>query len=101
MGFVPLGDCYEASAHLLLERLHGDALLVHGFVTNPDDGSRHGHAWCELGPYVYDWSNNLQVVMPKDQYYRLGGILRSECTYYTRMKAIRLLLAHEHYGPWA
>jgi hypothetical protein len=95
------GDCYEAAAKLLLfGGMPEEARLVHGNVTGqgPVAGIRFGHAWVELGDLVFDHSNGRHLVVPRDQYYRVGKIKKPRR--YHPVEAKLYLLRRRHYGPW-
>lgn len=100
------GNCYQNAANLLLERT--DCTLVHGYprLTSDDEhrGKLFGHAWleCEIDgiPWVIDGVHGFEKPIFKSLYYHIGQIEESLCTRYTFAEACKLMLQHEHYGPW-
>lgn len=98
-----LGDCYEAAGRFVMRRGNrASSTLVHGVVSGlgPLLGQRIGHAWVECGDDVIDRSNGGDMQWPKQDYYRLGQIIPSECRYYLGHEACAQMLEHEHFGPW-
>jgi hypothetical protein len=95
------GDCFEAAGNLVIE-LPDEAILVHGTVSGqgPLKGMRIKHAWCELGDVVFDYSNGKQIVMRKEQYYRIGKIRKSQIKKYSKKQATKNMLRTGNYGPW-
>jgi hypothetical protein len=80
-----------------------EAVLVHGITTVPADGTRHGHAWIELGDTVIDVSQSLErprFIGSKEEYYQLGQIQAQECIRYGVDEALRQVEEHGHSGPW-
>lgn len=96
----PTGTCYEDAATALIEgpRFSG-WVLVHGrpTLTRPPF-VRYGHAWLECGGMVYDAAT--RTLLPRPLYYGAGQITDEERYTYTREEARRMLLDHEHWGPW-
>ncbi len=101
------GNCFQAAAEALLEMAQTADLigaeLVHGTVVGtgpPVEGVRYGHAWVELfgGRMVHDCSNGREVVCPRRVYYELGQA--QPVHRYPLAEARRLILEHEHWGPW-
>lgn len=108
-----LGDCFEVAAKAVM----GDPqrVLVHGIV-EPLDGSAppHWHAWVEYettyehpglpGPlridHVIDRSNGNDAEMATALYYKLGQIDPARCQRYDQWETARMLVLHEHWGPW-
>lgn len=101
------GDCFRAAAEALLA-MSGvadtiGAELVHGTVVGtgpPVEGVRYGHAWVELfgGRMVHDCSNGREVLVGRRTYYELGNA--EPVHRYTLDEVRRLILTHEHWGPW-
>ena len=85
----PTGDCYEAAGRYLTDAAFvGQAdgyTLVHGVVSGqgPLAGRRIDHAWVEVddGPVVMvvDVSNGRNLVLTRDDFYRLGRVVPEEC----------------------
>ncbi len=95
------GDCYEVAGNAVFEdALPARRQIVHGTVSGQGHltGVRFGHAWVEVDDTVFDLSNGRAIIMPRDEYYALGEI--SNPRRYTVAEARKLMLAHEHYGPW-
>jgi hypothetical protein len=94
------GDCYFVAANLIINELK-EGTLVHGHPTlGVFPYEKYGHAWIELNGSVIDYSNGNSVIMPREEYYRLGKIKTVECLYYDRERARQFMLSHKHYGPW-
>lgn len=123
-----LGDCYEAAAHLIVDRkFAGHPLegwsLVHGIVhcTHGEvEGRLMGHAWVEeereldFGPHrdkfdigpdkltvtlCHDYSNgNHGRVVPRELYYHVGRIVFTK--HYDVTEACKMMLEYETYGGW-
>lgn len=66
------------------------------------EGLRYWHAWVEVttpaGTVVVDYSNGLEVVMPRTRYYRLGQI--RDVRRYTPDQARAMAAEWGHLGPW-
>jgi len=88
---MPKGDCFEA-AYLAAERLHRwypDLLVVHGTPINqgPRKGERYWHAWVEMPDgTVIDQSSDRNIVMTKENYYRIGRLEEKHVWRYTVME---------------
>jgi len=101
-----LGDCYENCANMIAFTLcdsHGmNAVLVHGIVKNSTLGTWMAHAWIEFadGRGVMDCTRGPIHIVPKEDYYEAGEVVVSECIRYSRVAAMRMMLAHNTYGPW-
>ena len=95
------GDCYESSAHLILE-IGDNAQLCHGVATGQGEieGIKHGHAWIEMGELVLDFSNGKEIAMLKERYYQIGKIDAKKVKRYSKEDAMRKMIETEHYGPW-
>ncbi len=101
------GDCFRLSFNFL-DALGRDkaveVYLVHGIPTLRDErtlestGKRYGHAWVEFVDFVFDSAANMMI--PKDAYYEEGQIDEAEVVRYTLDEARKLVVEHEHYGPW-
>lgn len=91
------GDCCEAAAHLLIEKIGPKGLLVHGIVWGEGVGW-HGHAWCEVSGVAWDRSNGRDVKLPIQAYRALGKV--REAREYSFDQACQLLIEEGHYGPW-
>jgi len=111
-----IGNCYEeASSAIALAGYRCDielpdlepgalknATLVHGIPRHALSGVRYGHAWIEFGDRVYHPSNDGWVNhIPREVYYRVGHIDEDETVRYEGDRKVRrMLVEHEHYGPW-
>lgn len=97
-----LGQCYVL-AYQFMDKHYGDKQLrlVHGLVSGqgPLTGKVINHAWVERGPLVYDMTTQQQV-FPKDQYYKIGKIKKSNVFKYTHDEVMKNALEFETYGPW-
>jgi len=104
------GDCYLVAGQLALEIKNkdidykGTPYLVHAEVKHSAiDGLRYGHAFIEDDENVYDFSNNREIIMPKQLYYYFGDINpRDKKKYrkYTFKEAKEKMLSTGHYGCW-
>lgn len=114
---VARGNCARTAAELgqALERegrdrrRRVDVRIVHGrpLATAPaaHAGTRFFHAWVEMrlpgaGWVVVDYSNGLEVRMPRSRYYRLGQLAEGDVVRYTVAGARRQMEATGTYGPW-
>lgn len=107
----PTGDCYEAAAKYIVDKVLAfwakdpkpDLLLVHGEVAGqgPLEGRRLGHAWVEEGDMVIDVSNGRDIWMPKELYYSIGRIDEiNNLHVYTPEEARKKILQSKTWGPW-
>jgi hypothetical protein len=99
------GDCYEAAFHWVLALDEGaikHASLCHGMVhgQGPLEGKKFGHAWGEMGNFVFDHSNGKQLTMRKTVYYAAGKIDEAEVFCYPGHKSLGKAARAKHYGPW-
>jgi hypothetical protein len=104
------GDCYLVAGQLALEIKNkdidykGTPYLVHAEVKHSQiEGLRYGHAFIEDDENVYDFSNNREIIMPKQLYYYFGDINpRDKKKYrkYTFKEAREKMLSTGHYGCW-
>ena len=115
------GDCFEVAALIVCDipsdidgvnvaRKMIDEInptfvkLVHGFVSRPDDGYRHVHAWIELrmnnATFVLDYSNRKAFFGFATRYRSIGKINDDECWKYTPDAARHAMIREETYGPW-
>jgi hypothetical protein len=104
------GDCYLVAGQLALEIKNkdidykGTPYLVHAEVKHSAiDGLRYGHAFIEDDENVYDFSNNREIIMPKQLYYYFGDINpRDKKKYrkYTFKQAKEKMLSTGNYGCW-
>lgn len=91
-----MGNCYQSALEMILQNHH--LILVHGVVTF-DGGEMYGtqmvHAWCEdSSGTVYDYSNNRELIIPKDIYYKKGKIV--DTVRYEYSEALSNLLDSEN-----
>jgi len=102
------GDCFEVAGRAMIDLTEEQEMygmkLVHAFVRGQGEleGRRFEHAWNEQGDVVLDNSNGNNVVLRKEQYYKLGGIEVEAGAYATYNKDDTMInmLKHGHYGPW-
>lgn len=95
------GNCFEESAEYVLHALVLDLVLVHGEVVGHGklEGIRYAHAWVEDGNNVIDVAKDVR--MPRDVYYRLGGIeLCNNMHRYSADDILRHTVETGHWGPW-
>ena len=104
---MEMGDCYEANAVWLMNKLlskEADShMLCHGDVVGQGDrvkGVTYGHCWVEFQEdVVFDFTNNQKVVMRKEEYYDIGEI--ENVIKFTPLEVAKLLSTHGTYGPWS
>ena len=102
------GDCFEIANRAMIDMTEEQEVYgmkcVHAYVYGQGDlkGRRFPHAWNEQGDVVLDNSNGNNIVMRKEQYYALGGIVQESGAYVTYDKddCLIKMLKHSHYGPW-
>jgi hypothetical protein len=104
------GDCYLVAGQIAMEirskkiDYKGTPYLVHAEVRHSQiNGLRFGHAFIEDDENVYDFSNNREIVMPKQIYYYFGDINpRDKKKYrkYTFKQAREKMLSTGNYGCW-
>ena len=104
------GDCYLVAGQLALEIKNkdidykGTPYLVQAEVKHSAiEGLRYGHAFIEDDENVYDFSNNREIIMPKQIYYYFGDINpRDKKKYrkYTFKEAREKMLSTGNYGCW-
>jgi len=105
------GDCYESAFKELMDsdlfgkNTNDDTTMIHAVVTGQGDidGVQHGHAWIEVGDVVIDQSNGRNIVMRKEDYYRIGKIDPNNSTEfkrYNRKEMAKKATQHKTYGPW-
>ena len=102
------GDCYEVHGNYITdlflrkEKQRTVFRLCHGQVlgkTGDVDGLWFEHAWIEInGDVLLDFSNGNKIVTRVDA---LKDRIKAETVKrYTPEEASKLILKHEHYGPW-
>lgn len=111
------GDCYYVAGNVAMnERLpnivkelnmpefKGTPYVVHAEVLGQGaiSGLRYGHAWVEDDFFVYDFSNDREIILPKQLYYQFGDVKQIAPKYYkyTFKQAIDKMLQAGHYGSW-
>lgn len=103
------GDCYQSSGRIVLNdgrgiSFVGKPYLVHAEVRGQGElgNLRFGHAFIEDDKYVYDYSNDRELKIPKEFYYFLGDIKTTEPKYYryTFTQARKKMLESGHFGSW-
>jgi len=78
-------------------------VICHGPVdgSHACEGLRFNHAWVEVENAVYDLAaTGMEEPTPKEDYYRINGIIESEVKRYTVVEAVTLLSETDVYGPW-
>ena len=66
-------------------------------------GKHFVHAWNEAGDVVFDYSNGNQVVMRREQYYKLGQVDASNPALYHSYDGTQAMVnmaKYKHWGPW-
>jgi GNAT superfamily N-acetyltransferase len=104
------GDCYVVAGHFAMGDyrnidFQGEPFVVHAEVLGQGaiSGVRYGHAWVEDDVNVYDFSNNRQIVFPKDLYYAIGNVKTDnplKYQKYTFEQARKKMLETGIYGCW-
>lgn len=97
-GRLAVGDCYRYAYQLLRE--HPEAILAHGTVVHPWDGTEFEHAWVELDGKVYDWQTKTMhrdpmTVAEFDAAWKTRNVRK-----YQAEQAMKNAVRHGHYGPW-
>lgn len=98
------GDCYWTAGRFMTDTAKDDTryTLVHGMVNGQGSlsGLRFGHAWIEDGGIVIDNSNGKHKKYPKDLFYKVGKIVKSDNKYYNQTQTMVWMLKSKHWGPW-
>lgn len=98
------GDCFIVSGKFIMNNNLPDMKLVHAMVTGQGNikGIRYEHAWVEIGDVVIDQSNGNNIIMRKEQYYKLGKVKEKPGEYasYDKQQALLMFTEHRTYGPW-
>jgi len=107
------GDCYKVSGDIAINSVFrlkkidyiGLPYLVQAEVQGQGDlgNIRYGHAWIEDDVFVYDYSNNREIILPKQLYYLVGDIETEDpkkYRKYTFQEARKMMLKTGIYGPW-
>lgn len=107
------GDCYKAAGDFAIGSkfyaqkidFKGEPYIVHAEVTGQGsiEGLRYGHAWVEDDFLVYDYSNNREIVFPKEIYYLIGQVNTQDSKKYQKYtfeQARKKMLDTGNYGSW-
>jgi len=103
------GDCYVAAGRIAMGNnndidFQGTPYLVHAQVEGQGaiKGIKYGHAWIEDDYFVYDYSNNRNLVIPKELYYSIGNVTTKAPYYYKYnfKDAVKKMTETGHYGSW-
>lgn len=98
------GDCFEAAGRAMISPKLPGLKLVHAYVSGQGTlkGKRFPHAWNEIGDVVLDNSNKRNIVMRKEQYYKIGNVRQEPGEYavYDDVEAKKKMLQTKHWGPW-
>ena len=108
------GDCYFIAGQVAINNKFktiehnafiGTPYVVHAEVRGQGalTGIRYGHAWVEDDLLVYDYSNNREIVLPKQYYYMAGDIKTDDPKKYRRYtfaEALEKMLETGNYGCW-
>ena len=107
------GDCYYSAGQFIFNdkfkankiKFIGTPYLVHAEVQGQGKIShlRYGHAWVEDDSFVYDYSNQRELVIPKFLYYAIGDIKTNnplKYRKYTFDEASKKMLETGNYGCW-
>lgn len=95
------GDCYKANAEWMIENKPGDDWFIcHGEAIGqgPIKGVKFGHCWLENKDLVLDFSNGRQIVIKKNQYYKIGKI--KNVKRYKQEELMLNMFKTKKYGPW-
>jgi 5'(3')-deoxyribonucleotidase len=102
------GDCFMVAGRAMMDLTEEQEIygmkMVHAYVYGQGElkGRRFPHAWVEQGDVVLDNSNGNSIVMRKEKYYPLGGIVEESGAYatYEKEKTMINMLKHSNWGPW-
>jgi len=102
------GDCFVVANRAMIDMTEEQETYgmkcVHAYVYGQGElkGRRFPHASNEQGDVVLDNSNGNNIVMRKEQYYALGGVVQESGAYatYDKDDCLIKMLKHSHYGPW-
>lgn len=108
-----VGDCYEMAGMFAMGNVFaphkidfiGKPYIVHAEVQGQGAISdlRYGHAWVEDDVFVYDYSNNRELTIPKALYYSIGDVNPDnpkKYRKYTFAEARAKMVETRHYGCW-
>lgn len=116
------GDCFKVAAGFMTSGARAFAAagripyrkddrspfrIVHGLPLGQAGdvaGIRHWHAWVEVatltGTLVLDYSNDKEVRLGADTYYRIGHLDEEHVWRFTLAEAERAYRRFGHCGPW-
>jgi hypothetical protein len=105
------GDCYIVAGRIAMQIFHknidfiGKPYLVHAEVTGQGaiKDIKYGHAFIEDDENVYDFSNNREIIIPKQVYYYFGKINpydEKKYQKYTFEEARKKMSLTGNYGCW-
>ena len=106
------GNCFEVSGRFALngvteiynQKFIGIPYVVQAEVLGQGslENIRFGHSWVEDDFFVYDFSNGLNLIYPKQRYYMVGQVIEEKPTYfkYTFVQATKKMLDTGNFGPW-
>ena len=105
------GDCYFVAGKIAMnnslpnnKKFTGVPYLVQAEVTGQGalSGIKYGHSWIEDDNFVYDFSNNREIVIDKQYYYLVGKVKQTPPKYfkYTFKEAVNKMIKTGHYGSW-
>jgi hypothetical protein len=104
------GDCYLVAGQIAMEirskkiDYKGTPYLVHAEVKHSTiEGLRFGHAFIEDDVFVYDFSNNREIIIPKQLYYYFGDINpkdKKKYRKYTFKQATKKMNDTGNFGCW-
>jgi hypothetical protein len=94
------GDCFQVAYRLIAngEEDHSDLRLVHANVAHLTQEEPVNHAFVEDDKFVFEMSNGMCAMVPKDKYYQALGI--TNVRNYTGIEAIEHMIRNNSYGPW-
>ncbi len=85
------GDCFKVAYEIILCNPNkfdfiGEPFLVHAVVNGGGKltGIKHTHAWVEDDIFAYDYANGREFIVPKGEYYRIGGMRWTDSTQYRK-----------------
>jgi len=94
------GDCLEVACKNVLK--NDGLLFCYAYVMGQGNlkGQRILHAWNERGEIILDNSNQRNIIMRKELYYKIAQIKEEDVTKQTIEEVRNLLLETKIYGGW-
>jgi hypothetical protein len=95
-----LGDCIVVACNNVIE--NNDWLFCYSYVMGQGElkGKRILHAWNEINGFVLDFSNNHNIIVRKEIYYRIAEIEEKDVVKQNSDEVRKLLVETGKYGGW-